>query len=96
MRNSVKKILSVFLIMMLTTSFSSAKNNKINLIADVQSDLTINTTDLPNEITLKTREIRKISDELSIPEGASVTLEILNAQRELRWHKSGSFFNTAA
>jgi len=89
MKNSVKKILSVFLIMMLTTSFSSAKSNKINLIADVESDLTIKTTELPDEITFKTREIRKITDELSIPEGASVTLKIINAQRELRWHKSG-------
>jgi len=75
--------------MMLTTSFSSAKSNKINLIAYVESDLTIKTTELPDEITFKTREIRKITDELSIPEGASVTLKIINAQRELRWHKSG-------
>ena len=89
MKNSVKKILSVILIMMLTTSLAPAKNNKINLIADVNSDLTIKTTELPDEITFKTKEIRKITEELSIPEGASVTLEVLKAQRELRWHKSG-------
>ena len=89
MKNSVKKILSVFLIMMLATSFVSAKSNKINLIADVESDLTIKTTELPDEISFKTKEVRKITDDLSIPEGALVTLEIIKAQRELRWHKSG-------
>jgi len=89
MKNSVKKILSVFLIMMLATSFVSAKNNKINLIADAESDLTIKTTELPDEISFKTKEVRKITDDLSIPEGALVTLKIIKAQRELRWHKSG-------
>jgi len=89
MKNSVKKILSVFLIMMLATSFVSAKSNKINLIADVESDLTIKTTELPDEISFKTKEVRKITDDLSIPEGALVTLKIIKAQRELRWHKSG-------
>ncbi len=88
MRVIIKKILSTILVMMLTASFVSAKNN-INIIADVESDFTIKTQELPDEISFKTKEIKKITDDLSIPEGAILTLEILNSQRELRWHKSG-------
>ena len=88
----MKKIITIFLITIFVFSFGFnevyAKNN-IKAIADVDSTFSIKYQDLPDIIQFKTTQTKTIPDVLSIPEGSVVTLKVIKAQRELRWHKSG-------
>ena len=88
MRKTIINLFAVIFILTLFVGDALAKHN-IKMIADVQTDFTAKSTELPNEITFKTTESRTIPNVISIPAGSLVTLEVLKAQRELRWHKSG-------
>ena len=88
MKEFIQKILAVFLIFTIITSPAFAKKN-MKAVADVSDDFTIKHKDLPDEIVFKITETKSMPDSISIPEGSLVRLEIIRAQRELRWHKGG-------
>ena len=88
MRKAIIKLFTIVLILTLCTSEASAKRN-VKMIADVQTDFSVKSTELPDEISFKTVVSRTIPNVLSIPENSIVTLDVIRAQRELRWHKGG-------
>lgn len=88
MREFLSKILIITLVFMIGTGNVFAKNN-IEMIADVDSHFSIKYQDLPEIIQFRTAQARTIPDVVSIPEGSLITLRVVKAQRELRWHKSG-------
>ena len=65
-----------------------AKDN-IKMRADVSEEFTIKNKDLPDEISFRITQAKTIPNVISIPENSLIKLEVLKAQRELRWHKGG-------
>jgi len=88
MKRAFIKIFLIILVFVLNINFCHAKH-AIKMIADVDTEFTAKTTELPDKIYFKTVTSKTIPDVLSIPEGSVVGLEVIKAQRELRWHKSG-------
>ena len=82
------KIIALILIFVISITHVSAKNN-IEMLADVDTEFTIKYKELPGEISFVTTEAKTIPNIISIPSGSTVLLEVIKAQKELRWHKSG-------
>ncbi len=88
MRRFIRKIFAALLLIVIVQGISHAKTS-VKLKADVNTEFTIKNKDLPDEISFKVKESRTIPYVVSIPEDSYITLEIIKAQRELRWHKRG-------
>ena len=83
-----RNIFIITIAFVLSFSNAYAKNN-VKMVADVNDAFTLKYTELPDEISFTTTEAQTVPDVISIPAGSTVTLQVLKAQRELRWHKSG-------
>lgn len=88
MKSFYIKIIVIGFSLILFSGVSYAKSN-IKMHADVNDDFTIMYKDLPNEIQLKVTEAQTVPSIINIPENSTITLEVIRAQRELRWHKGG-------
>ena len=66
----------------------SAKNS-VKMRADVKEEFSVKNQELPDEISFRITQSQSIPDTITIPENSLITLKVLKAQRELRWHKSG-------
>lgn len=84
----IKSFIILLLVLLIPFSTAFAKNN-VKMRADVNEEFTIKNQDLPDEISFKITKSKTIPDVITIPEHSIVTLKIIRAQRELRWHKSG-------
>jgi len=73
---------------MLCTSGVNAKS-RVKMRADINDDFSIAYKDLPDEIQLKVTEAQIIPNLINIPENSTITLKVIRAQRELRWHNGG-------
>lgn len=88
MKEFLKKSFIILSVMLLPIVPCYAKSN-IKMRADVNEDFTIKNQELPDEISFKTTQAKTISNVVTIPENSLIKLEVLKAQRELRWHKGG-------
>ena len=88
MRVCIKRLI-IFLIVFTLTFSPVLASGKMKVIGSVNENFTLQNQDLPKEISFILTETRKVKEGIEIPEGAKVTLEIVNARRELRWHVSG-------
>lgn len=88
MREILAKSFILFIAFLLPVIPCFAKTN-IKMRADVNEEFTIKYKDLPEEISFKTTKSKTIPDVIAIPENSLITLKVLKAQRELRWHKGG-------
>lgn len=88
MKEAVIKLLTLFLVFTLSADLVFAKNN-VKMITDANFNFTIKNKELPDELIFNTPEDINISDVIFIPKQALLTLEVIKAQRELRWHKGG-------
>ena len=59
----------------------------VEMIANVQNEYSTNEDQ--DEITFKTIKKITLTDDVTIPQRSIVTAEILQSQKERRWHKSG-------
>lgn len=85
----MKKILTIILITsIMFLQCPVLAKDKIQIYGNINEEFTLS-KDLPEEITFFTTEPSVINEELTIPENSTITVEVINAQKELRWHKSG-------
>ena len=63
--------------------------SKVKMRADVDTEFSVKNTELPEYISFKTTTSNIVPDVVTIPENSLITLKVIRAQRELRWHKSG-------
>ena len=87
-KESLIKSFIILLIFLMPFSAVSAKNS-IKMRADVAQEFTVKNQELPDEISFVITKSKTIPDVISIPENSIVTMKVIKAQRELRWHKSG-------
>ena len=87
MRDLIKKITSLVILFALTASPILA-SQKINAVANVQQDFSL--LEVPEEIYFKTAEDFNLTEEITIPAFSMVEVEIMQAEQERRWHKSGA------
>lgn len=88
MRALIKKFLSVLIIFSFVLLPVSAED-KMKLYGNINDGFTLDYQDLPEEISFVLTEAKKVREDLIIPEESVVTLEVINARRNLRWHVSG-------
>ena len=83
---NIKKIFTIiFIIELLITTPVYAKD-KLNAIVNINQEFSL--SEIPDEIEFIT--VKNISaDDYSIPADSVITAEVLEAQKERRWHKSG-------
>jgi len=62
---------------------------KIKILADVDTGFTMHIQDLPEEISFVAAKSQTIPNLITIPEDSRVVVSIINAEVERRWHKSG-------
>ena len=77
------------LLMFITFSAPAIAKNVSTVRANVDKEFSIKSKELPEEIQFRTITDKTIPDVITIPANSLINLEIINAQRELRWHKSG-------
>ncbi len=82
----IKKIIIIFLLILLITSPVLAKDS-IKLITNIDNEF--NLSEIPNEVYFKTQKKTTILTDITIPQRSIITAEVLQAQKERRWHKSG-------
>ena len=88
MKEFLIKSFIVFLAFVLPVCSCYAKTN-MKIRADANEEFTIKYQDLPDEVSFTTTQAKTIPNVISIPENSLIRLKVLNAQRELRWHKGG-------
>ena len=88
MKEFLIKSFIVFLAFVLPVCSCYAKTN-MKMRADANEEFTIKYQDLPDEVSFTTTQAKTIPNVISIPENSLIRLKVLNAQRELRWHKGG-------
>ena len=88
MKEVLKKSFITLLALVMPISVCFAKTN-VKMRADVNEEFSIKYQDLPEEISFKITQARTIPNVISIPENSLITLKVIKAQRELRWHKGG-------
>ena len=86
MNDILRKLIVLLLVFVLGLSPCMAASDKV--IADVSSGFGL-TQGTPPVIQLKAIRKTIIDDKIIIPQRSVVTLEVLQAQKERRWHKSG-------
>ena len=84
----LKKSLILSIVFVMTFSSVSAKG-KIKMLGDVDTDFTMHIQDYPEEISFVVAKTRTIPDVITIPEDSRVVVNIIDAEVERRWHKSG-------
>ena len=87
-RAILKKFFAILIVFILAFNPVMAKNN-IKMLADMNTKFDLHSQDLPEEITFVVAETKTIPDIITIPEDSLVTVEVINAEVERRWHKSG-------
>ena len=88
MRACLKKIFTFLIVFTFVMTPVLAAEN-IKMLADVNSKFDLHSQDLPKEISFVVAETKSIPDIITIPEDSVVTVDIVNAEIERRWHKSG-------
>lgn len=81
-----KKLISIFLVL---AFFASPLLAKENIKFTSQINHSFNVSELPEFITVKTIGETKIQEDLIIPENSVIKAQVLEAQKERRWHVSG-------
>lgn len=85
MNGMLKNIMIAVLAFALSFSPVCAKGSQ-KIIADMDNNFSI-AANMPGEFKFKTIQ-KTVVEDVSIPQGALVTLEIIQSQKERRWHKS--------
>ena len=81
-----KKMLSIALIFIITATPVFAKNS-LKTTGEIAHEF--NVMNMPEYIVIKTKEEINIKDIITIPQNAIISADVLEAQKERRWHKSG-------
>lgn len=88
MKAFLKKSIISLIILALTFVPVMAKDN-IKMLADIDTPFDLHSKTLPKEISFVVAKTETIPEIITIPEDSRVTVEIINAEIERRWHKSG-------
>lgn len=88
MRVYLKKLFTTLIILIFVLTPAFAEDN-IKMLVDVDTDFNLHSQTLPEEISFVVAKTEMIPDIIIIPEDSKVTVEIINAEVERRWHKSG-------
>lgn len=88
MRSFLRKIFLLVIIFSLFLSPVLAKDT-IKMLADMNSSFDFHLQEIPDEISFVAVKAQTIPNIVTIPEDSTVTLEVINAEKERRWHKSG-------
>ena len=86
----MKKFAITLLTILLTATPILAKNNKELKDFNATMHTKFTPSNIENVTQFKTQKLMTIEG-VTIPQRSIITLEIINAQEELRWHKSGYF-----
>lgn len=88
MRAYLKKIFTFLITFAFMLAPVFAEDN-IKMLVDVNSKFDLHSQNLPEEISFVVAKAETIPDIITIPEDSVVTVSIINAEVERRWHKSG-------
>ena len=88
MKRAKTKIFVLLLLLLFCVNESFAMRD-VKMLANIDGEFTVKNQELPDEISLKITKSKTIPDVITIPENSIITLEVIKAQRELRWHKGG-------
>ena len=86
MRALFRKI-AVFIIVFSFILMPVYSKNSLKIHAGATTDF--NMQEIPKELNFITIKSRSFSEDVTIPENSSITVEVIKVQKELRWHKSG-------
>ena len=86
MREALKKTLAILFILSLTVMPAFSKDNK-KMISHIDHNFSVAV--MPDEISFRTVKKIALTDDIVIPQRSIVTADLIQAQKELRWHKSG-------
>ena len=86
MRVIFKKILVLFFIFSLVFTPAFAKDN-LKMYGNINHEFS--TKNIPDEVIVSVTEDNTLPDGTVIPKDSKITCEIMQVQRERRWHKSG-------
>lgn len=86
MREKYQKIIAIFLIILITASPISA-SEKIKFVSKINHEFSL--AEMPDTIEIVTSQDISANNELLIPKNSTVTADVMQAQKERRWHKSG-------
>lgn len=86
MMDLIKKTLCILLSFLMISLPVSAKE-KINAVANIQQEFSL--AEVPNEVFIKTSEEDIVFNGVTIPGNSILEAEVLQAEQERRWHKSG-------
>lgn len=82
----LKKSLIIFIVFSLTFAPVLAKEN-FKMYGNINEEFS--TSNIPNEVRIKTTEDNNLPDGTLIPADSTLTFKIMQVQKERRWHKSG-------
>ncbi len=82
----LKRLISIFLLFIMITSPVIAEEN-IKIISEITHDFNLSAK--PEYVVLRTKEDINLEDGTIIPQNTLLTAEVMEAQKERRWHKSG-------
>lgn len=82
----MKRILLLLLVLLVTACPCFAKHHA-KVVGDMATSFSVK--DVPEEINFHIKKEVILDDGTVLPENALVFADVLNAQRQLRWHKSG-------
>lgn len=88
MKELLTKSFIIFMAILMPFNAVFAKHS-VKMRADVNEEFSVKNQELPDEISFKITQSKTIPDVITIPEGSLITVKVVRAQRELRWHKSG-------
>ena len=86
MRELLKKFFILFLVFNFTFMPVMAKDN-LKMYGNIHHEFS--TLDIPEVVYIKTKADNILPDGTIIPEGSKVGFDIMQVQKERRWHKSG-------
>lgn len=81
-----KRVIVIFLLFIIAVLPVNAKDN-IKLITHMDKRFYL--SNIPSEVYFRTIKKITILNEITIPQRSIVTAEVIQAQKERRWHKSG-------
>ena len=81
------KILTIFCLLFFVAVTPAFSKNNIKMLSHISENF--NPVDFPNEINFKTIKKITVLEDITIPQRSIVTAEIIQTQKERRWHKSG-------
>lgn len=86
MRKFLRQFIVIFLLFTIAILPVNAKDN-IKLITHIDDRFYL--SNIPSEVYFRTIKKITLLNEITIPQRSIVTAEVLQAQKERRWHKSG-------